>query len=134
MWTFTPVKGHLVRLTGIETDKRKLEIPGVITAADGQDYSVIRIGRDVLRDNQAVCQLDVPETVRRIEAGAFRGASNLRTIRIRGKLRKVGSDAFRGIARDAVIILEEEPSEKVLQEIRRQAGRGVAIHISHPAM
>lgn len=134
VWAFTPVKGHLVRLTGIETDKRKLEIPGVITAADGQDYSVIRIGRDVLRDNQTVCQLDVPETVRRIEAGAFRGASNLRTIRILGKLRKVGSGAFRGIARDAVIILEEEPSEKVLQEIRRQAGRGVAIHISHPAM
>ncbi len=63
---------------------------------DGQNYTVVTIGKDAMLNNKNLISVTIPNTVQAIEDGGIKYCSNLIKVKLGNGLRRIGYSAFEG--------------------------------------
>lgn len=69
------------------TKAKTVTIPSKIKA-NGKTYTVTQIGNNAFKNNKKVTKVNLPSTIKKVEKGAFSGASKLKTVVIKGGSKK----------------------------------------------
>jgi len=88
----TLLNEHL-RLIGY-TGQSEFEIPSVFQDNDGKHYKVVAIGEGLFHGDDRIYELTIPESVERIEHGAFAYCTNLGGVVLPDTAIRIGSRAF----------------------------------------
>ena len=100
---------------------KSVTIPATIKIS-GKSYKVTAIGASVWKNDKTIQTITVGNNVQTIGANAWNGAKNLKKITIKGSsLKKVGSNALKGIYKKAVI---KVPSSKKAAYKKILKGKG----------
>lgn len=75
------------------------------------DNTVTSIAASVFADKTIIKEVHAP-SVKKIEAGAFKGATSLKTVELGAEIPDVAADAFEGTSRDKDLIVPEGAREK----------------------
>ncbi len=89
-----------------------VNIPDDLTATENnnQEYVVVFIGNDAFCDRDDIIIVNVPNTLKRINAGAFANCTNLQSINIPENFERIGQNAFEGCS-NLTITYEGSPSQ-----------------------
>ena len=75
------------------------------------DNTVTSIAASVFADKTIIKEVHAP-SVKKIEAGAFKGATSLKTVELGAEIPDVAADAFEGTSRDKDLIVPKDVREK----------------------
>lgn len=75
------------------------------------DNTVTSIAASVFADKTIIKEVHAP-SVKKIEAGAFKGATSLKTVELGAEIPDVAADAFEGTSRDKDLIVPKDAREK----------------------
>ena len=75
------------------------------------DNTVTDIAASVFADKTIIKEVHAP-SVKKIEAGAFKGATSLKTVELGAEIPDVAADAFEGTSRDKDLIVPKDAREK----------------------
>ena len=112
------VNGRL-KLMSLSTDGEKLTIPESIEL-DGMTRVVKAIGKNAMKGNKTVKEVVLGENITTICTGAFKNCKNLELIELKGSVKKIYKNAFKGIAENAkfVIAASEEDFERIVELLK----------------
>lgn len=97
------MRNGTVELSKVDKTKSNVAIPGTITV-DGVTYKVISISKDAFKGHKKLKKLIIGKNVTKINANAFNGCKNLKTITVKStQIKTVGKNAFKGINAKAKI-------------------------------
>ena len=119
-----------VEFTGLVNAKKKeVTIPKTIKYG-GKTFQVTVVAEKALKGNTKVKKITIGENVKEIEAYAFYGCKNLKTIQIKStKLKYVGKNACKGIHSKATIKVPKK-KWKEYKELFKNKGQGRKVQIS----
>lgn len=110
---------------------KKVTIPATITLEDGQKAKVTAISANAFKNNKTVQTVIIGKNVKSIGKKAFYKCKNLKTIKINSSkltLKKVGSKAFAGISKKAVITVPTK-KYKSYKTILKKRGIGKKVTV-----
>ena len=112
---FTVTENGGIKLTIYDTSQSEAKIPATIEF-NGKLIKVNTIGKGSFAGNKNLEKVTIGKYITTIGKNAFRGDSNLKDITIKsGNITHVSKNAFKGIAKDAVIKIKA--SKKKFKEI-----------------
>lgn len=86
-----------------KSSNRSITVPSTVKIA-GITYKVTSIAKNAFKNNKDIKKITINGNITKINTGAFRGCTNLKTIKIKSKnLKSVGKNAFKGISPKARI-------------------------------
>lgn len=95
--------GTAAYVKSTNTKATKITIPATVKFGK-QTYKVTEISKNAFKDNKKITKVTIGKNVKKIQAGAFRNASKLKSVVIKSKnLKSVGKNALKGIHSKAVI-------------------------------
>ncbi len=120
--------GFTVAFKGVSDKKVKtVDIPEVISDANGTKYTVTEIGKSALKGRKKLRKLTVPKTVTTIKKNAFKGCKELSQITIYGDtLEKIESGAFSGISKKATFTIrtsDKAKYKKIVKKIKKAGAK-----------
>ena len=108
-------KGN-VSITSVYSTEKEEDIPECVVL-DDVDVEITALAKGAMKDNKILEKVEIYENIKTIGKQAFYGDENLKTIRITDSIKKIGKDAFKGIAEDAVFIIDAE-SDKDFDRVK----------------
>ena len=101
--TKSAAKNGTVELTKPNKSKNNVTVPDTVTF-DGVTYKVTSISKNAFKDNKKLKKVTIGKNVSKINASAFYGCKNLKTVTIKStQLKTVGKNAFKGVNAKAKI-------------------------------
>lgn len=95
--TNTSASNSTVEYSGTKKAKKSLIIPATVKVGN-KTYKVTSISKNVFKNNKKLKKVTVGNNIKKINANAFKGCKNLKTIIIKSKsLKSIGKNAFKGI-------------------------------------
>lgn len=91
-------------VTGAAAETTEVVVPESVSYKDAT-YQVKSIGESAFQNNAVIVSATIPEGVERIEAYAFMGTANLKTVSMPETLKYVGHDAFNGSGLTSVTVM-----------------------------
>ena len=115
------VNGRL-KLMSLASDGEKLTIPESIEL-DGMTRALKSIGKNAMKGNKTVKEVVPGENITTICTGAFKNCKNLELIELKGSVKKIYKNAFKGIAENAKFVIKasEEDFERIV-ELLKESG------------
>ncbi|MBE5871748.1 MAG: hypothetical protein E7294_10890 [Lachnospiraceae bacterium] len=99
---------------------KKVTIPAKITI-NNVSYKVTSIADNAFKGNKKIQSVTIASGVKKIGARAFFGAKNLKNITVKSAiLKKIGKNAFKGIAKNAVIKVPKKKKNAYLKLFKRK--------------
>lgn len=96
---------------------------------NGKKYKVTSVAKNALKGNKKVRTLVVGKTTEKIGKSAFQNCKNLKKIIIKSKnLKKIGSNAFKGISKNAVVKVPKS-KKKLYTKLLRASGLPKSVKI-----
>ncbi len=96
---------------------------------NGKKYKVTSVAKNALKGNKKVRTLVVGKTTEKIGKSAFQNCKNLKKIIIKSKnLKKIGSNAFKGISKNAVVKVPKS-KKKYYTKLLRASGLPKSVKI-----
>ena len=96
---------------------------------NGKKYKVTSVAKNALKGNKKVRTLVVGKTTEKIGKSAFQNCKNLKKIVIKSKkLKKIGSNAFKGISKKAVVKVPKS-KKKLYTKLLRASGLPKSVKI-----
>ena len=108
------------KISNIKSEATEVEIDSTVEV-DGVSYKVKTIGKGALKNCDNVEIVTIPASVTKIEAGAFTGAENLKTVKINTKSSiKVEKGAFKGVDTTKMTIkVSKKMSDKQFAKLQK---------------
>lgn len=120
--TKTSVSTKTLEYTGTDSNKSSITVPNTVTI-DGVTYKVTSIARNAFKNNKKLKKIVIGNNVKTIDANAFSGCKNLKSITIKSKnVKTIGKNAFKGIKSNAKI---KVPASKVEKYKKLLEGKGL---------
>lgn len=116
--------------TTVNGDKKKdLKIFSTAKLILGERYKITSVAANALKGNKKVKTLTIGKNTVKIGKGAFQNCKNLKKIVIKSKkLKKVGSNAFKGISKKAVVKVPKS-KKKLYTKLLRASGLPKSVKI-----
>ena len=116
--------------TTVNGDKKKdLKIFSTAKLILGERYKITSVAANALKGNKKVKTLTIGKNTVKIGKGAFQNCKNLKKIVIKSKkLKKIGSNAFKGISKKAVVKVPKS-KKKLYTKLLRASGLPKSIKI-----
>lgn len=120
--TKTSVSTKTLEYTGTDSKKSSITVPNTVTI-DGVTYKVTSIAKNAFKNNKKLKKIVIGSNIKTIDANAFSGCKNLKSITIRSKnVKTIGKNAFKGIKSNAKI---KVPASKVKKYKKLLEGKGL---------
>ena len=101
--TKTSVSTKTLEYTGTDSNKSSITVPNTVTI-DGVTYKVTSIAKNAFKNNKKLKKIVIGSNIKTIDANAFSGCKNLKSITIKSKnVKTIGKNAFKGIKSNAKI-------------------------------
>lgn len=116
--------------TTVNGDKKKdLKIFSTAKLILGERYKITSVAANALKGNKKVKTLTIGKNTVKIGKGAFQNCKNLKKIVIKSKkLKKIGSNAFKGISKKAVVKVPKS-KKKLYTKLLRASGLPKSVKI-----
>ena len=116
--------------TTVNGDKKKdLKIFSTAKLILGERYKITSVAANALKGNKKVKTLTIGKNTVKIGKGAFQNCKNLKKIVIKSKkLKKIGSNAFKGISKKAVVKVPKS-KKKYYTKLLRASGLPKSVKI-----
>lgn len=116
--------------TTVNGDKKKdLRIFSTAKLILGERYKITSVAANALKGNKKVKTLTIGKNTVKIGKGAFQNCKNLKKIVIKSKkLKKIGSNAFKGISKKAVVKVPKS-KKKLYTKLLRASGLPKSVKI-----
>lgn len=88
----------------------RVTIPDTVKDANGNEYVVTTITKDVFENNKIVKSVVIPKTITTIKAGAFKNCKKLTTITISSK--KLTKDSVKNCLKGSKVTVIKVPKSK----------------------
>lgn len=117
--TKTGEKGGTLTFTAPASRKKTaVNVPSVLKV-NGLDFKVTAIANNAFKENKAIKTIAIGKNLKTIGTNAFYNAKNLKKITIKSaNLTKIGSGAFKGINKKAVIYVPAKQYSKYVKMLR----------------
>lgn len=120
--TKTSVSTKTLEYTGTDSKKSSITVPNTVTI-DGVTYKVTSIAKNAFKNNKKLKKIVIGSNIKTIDANAFSGCKNLKSITIKSKnVKTIGKNAFKGIKSNAKI---KVPASKVKKYKKLLEGKGL---------
>lgn len=120
--TKTSVSTKTLEYTGTDSKKSSITVPNTVTI-DGVTYKVTSIVKNAFKNNKKLKKIVIGSNIKTIDANAFSGCKNLKSITIKSKnVKTIGKNAFKGIKSNAKI---KVPASKVKKYKKLLEGKGL---------
>lgn len=120
--TKTSVSTKTLEYTGTDSNKSSITVPNTVTI-DGVTYKVTSIAKNAFKNNKKLKKIVIGSNIKTIDANAFSGCKNLKSITIKSKnVKTIGKNAFKGIKSNAKI---KVPGSKVKKYKKLLEGKGL---------
>lgn len=120
--TKTSVSTKTLEYTGTDSKKSSITVPNTVTI-DGVTYKVTSIAKNAFKNNKKLKKIVIGSNIKTIDANAFSGCKNLKSITIKSKnVKTIGKNAFKGIKSNAKI---KVPASKVEKYKKLLKGKGL---------
>ena len=103
MWEYQPY-GSGIELTGYNGDQTDVYVPNIVEK-DGTEYSVLKLGDELFKDNTSLNSATLGEGIVEIGASVFEDATNMVCIVTPETLTTIGDNAFSGCTSFNSVIL-----------------------------
>lgn len=101
--TKTSVSTKTLEYTGTDSNKSSITVPNTVTI-DGVTYKVTSIAKNAFKNNKKLKKIVIGSNIKTIDANAFSGCKNLKSITIKSKnVKTIGKNSFKGIKSNAKI-------------------------------
>ncbi|SEM56455.1 Leucine rich repeat-containing protein [Butyrivibrio sp. ob235] len=102
-YVFKQTKGTTLDLKNVNSKNLKtVVVPGAVKA-NGKTYKVTRIRKGFLKNCKQATKVDIGKNINTIDKNAFNYGKKVKTVIIRGKLKKVGKGAFKKTKKNVII-------------------------------
>ena len=126
IYTINSKAEKTVTIKKYQNTKAKVSIPATVKI-NNRKYKVTQIADKAFSNNKKLKQITIGKNVASISKDAFRGCSGLKTVTIKSKiLKKVGANAFKGIAKKAVFKIPKSKAKKY-QTMLKKVSKGTKI-------
>ena len=116
-----------VEYVGPVNKKKTVSVPGKVQDANGNVFTVTKIGFEAFTGNQKLKSVKIPASVNVISTRAFKGCKKLKRIEINGNsLKSVKSGAFKNISSKAVFTIKAKNKKtfnKVCKMIKKAGAK-----------
>lgn len=120
--TKTSVSTKTLEYTGTDSNKSSITVPNTVTI-DGVTYKVTSIAKNAFKNSKKLKKIVIGSNIKTIDANAFSGCKNLKSITIKSKnVKTIGKNAFKGIKSNAKI---KVPVSKVEKYKKLLEGKGL---------
>jgi len=102
-FVFEKAKGTTLDLTNVNSKTLKTVVVPESVKANGNTYKVTRIRKGFLKNCKQATKVDICKNVNTIDKKAFNYGKKVQKVVIRGKLKKVGKNAFKNTKKNVVI-------------------------------
>ncbi len=110
--TKSGVKNGTVEFNSLKNLKSSIIIPDTVTI-DNITYKVTSIAKNAFKNNKKVKKITIGNNIMNINANAFNGCKNLKTITIKSKkIKTVGKNALKGIHKNAKVKVPKSQLKK----------------------
>jgi hypothetical protein len=109
----------VVKLLSLTSDGEKVTIPESFEL-DGMKRVVKSIGKNALKGNLSIKEVEIGKNITTISSGAFKNCKNLELIKLTGSVKKIYKNAFKGIAKNAKFVIEasEEDFARIVELLK----------------
>ena len=110
----------VVKLLSLTSDGEKVTIPESFEL-DGMKRVVKTIGKNALKGNLSIKEVEIGKNITTISSGAFKNCKNLELIKLTGSVKKIYKNAFKGIAKNAKFVIEasEEDFARIVELLKK---------------
>ncbi len=110
----------VVKLLSLTSDGEKVTIPESFEL-DGMKRVVKSIGKNALKGNLSIKEVEIGKNVTTISSGTFKNCKNLELIKLTGSVKKIYKNAFKGIAKNAKFVIEasEEDFARIVELLKK---------------
>ena len=110
----------VVKLLSLTSDGEKVTIPESFEL-DGMKRVVKTIGKNALKGNLSIKEVEIGKNITTISSGAFKNCKNLELIKLTGSVKKIHKNAFKGIAKNAKFVIEasEEDFARIVEVLKK---------------
>ena len=120
-FVFEKAKGTTVDLTNVNSKTLKTVVVPESVKANGNTYKVTRIRKGFLKNCKQATKVDIGKNINTIDKKAFNYGKKVQKVVIRGKLKKVGKNAFKNTKKNVVIKVKTsaknfEKNKKLLEK------------------
>ena len=102
-YVFKQTKGTKLDLKNVNSKNLKTVVVPESVKANGNTYKVKRIRKGFLKNCKQATKVDIGKNINTIDKNAFNYGKKVKTVIIRGKLKKVGKGAFKNTKKNVII-------------------------------
>ncbi len=102
-FVFKKANGTKLDLKNVNSRSLKTVVVPATVKANGKTYKVTRIRKGFLKNCKQATKVDIGKNINTIDKNAFNCGKKVKTVIIRGKLKKVGKGAFKNTKKNVII-------------------------------
>ncbi|WP_026494666.1 leucine-rich repeat protein [Butyrivibrio sp. WCD3002] len=102
-FVFKKANGTKLDLKNVNSKSLKTVVVPATVKANGKTYKVTRIRKGFLKNCKQAIKVDIGKNINTIDKNAFNYGKKVKTVIIRGKLKKVGKGAFKNTKKNVII-------------------------------